>query len=111
LPGAKPGASTPTTTLSTTAGPKLTPLKGTITAKNPPNFRWSSIKNANWYELEIEDVTAKTIVTKTTATKSIAYQVTAGHTYRWMVRGFSNDGVMGNWSAASQFTVQAYAVT
>jgi hypothetical protein len=107
LPGAKPAATTQATTLSTTTGPKLTPLKGTITVQSAPAFRWSSIKNANWYELEIEDVTAKTNVTATTATTSIAHQVTAGHTYRWMVRAFSNDGVIGNWSAASQFTVQA----
>ncbi len=107
LPGAKPGATTPATTLSTRIGPTLAPIAGAITQQNPPVFSWSSIKNANWYEFELDDVTADTVVTRTTTTTSLSDQVTAGHTYRFTVRAFSNDGVMGNWSGVSQFTVQA----
>jgi hypothetical protein len=107
LPGAKPAATTRATTLSTTAGPKLKPLSGTVTGQSPLAFKWSSIQNANWYEFELEDVTASTTVTETTAKTSISYSVRPGDTYKWMVRAFSNDGVMGHWSAASRFVVSA----
>ncbi|HKI21317.1 MAG TPA: hypothetical protein VKA15_25710 [Isosphaeraceae bacterium] len=107
LPGASPGATTSATTLSTRIGPTLTPISGLITQQSPSVFSWSSIKNANWYEFELEDITANTVVMQTTAKTSLIDRVTAGHTYRWMVRAFSNDGVMGNWSTISRFTVQA----
>jgi len=107
LPGAKPGATTPATTLSTKTGPTLAQIAGPVTQQNPPAFSWSSIKNANWYEFELEDVTANTVVTRTTNNTTIRYHVTSAHTYEWMARAFSNDGVTGNWSRASEFLVMA----
>jgi len=107
LSDAKPGATTRATTLSTKTGPTLAPIAGPITQQNPVAFSWSSIKNANWYEFELTDVTADTVVTLTTTKTSIGDRVTAGHSYGWKVRAFSNDGMMGNWSGVSQFTVQA----
>jgi hypothetical protein len=107
LMGAKPGATTPATTLSTKVGPTLSPIAGAITQQNPPAFSWSSIKNANWYEFELADVSDNKVVTETTTETSIHYRVTAGHTYKWLVRAFSNDGMMGSWSRVSQFAVDA----
>jgi len=106
LPGAKPGATTRATTLATKTGPTLAPISGAITQQTPPTFRWSPVKNANWYEFEIQDVKAKTVITQTTSSTAVSSRVIAGHTYRWTVRAFSDDGAMGNWSAVSQFTVQ-----
>ncbi len=107
LPGATPGATTPATKLATLTGPTLSPIAGPITQQTPPAFRWSSIKNANWYEFELDDITAGTVVTQSITSTSVRHSVTAGHTYRWTVRAFSNDGTMGDWSGVSQFTVQA----
>jgi hypothetical protein len=106
LPGAKPATTTPATTLSTLKGPTLHAITGVIPAQNE-TFSWSSVKNANWYEFELEDVTVDATVTLTTSKISVAQSVSAGHTYKWMVRAFSDDGVMGHWSNFSQFNVGA----
>jgi hypothetical protein len=107
LPGAKLAATTRAATLATNVGPALSPIAGRVVQNTPVVFRWSPIENANWYEFQLQDVSGKTVLTKTTARTAITYRVAAGHTYRWTVRAFSNDGVMGNWSSVSQFTVQA----
>jgi hypothetical protein len=107
LPGATPGATTPATTLSTKKGPALAPLTGPVTHQKPPVFSWSSIKNANWYEFELEDGKTGNVVILTTTKTSISLPVANGHTYQATVRAFSNDGVMGSWSVALQLTAGA----
>jgi hypothetical protein len=53
------------------------------------------------------DIATSTVVTLITTNTAICVAVAAGHTYQWMVRAFSNDGVMGNWSDTSRFTVSS----
>jgi hypothetical protein len=105
LPGAKPATKTPATSLSTLAGPALGPLADPVTPGNPSTFTWAKIAGANWYEFELKDIATSRVITRITANTSISVGVTAGHTYQGMVRAFSNDGVMGNWSTTSQFKV------
>ena len=44
-------------------------------------------------------------VTDTSFTSPGATTLTTGHQYRWWVRAIGEDGVVGSWSAATEFTL------
>jgi hypothetical protein len=110
LPNGTEVNSTPVTTLSTTTGPTLIGPSGRVTEKEP-SFHWQAIAGANWYDLELEDVTTGKVVTRIANLNTTTYTATvplkAGHTFRWMVRAYSNDGVMGQWGKVNRFTISS----
>lgn len=101
------GATTTGSTLSTLTGPTLLGPIGN--SGNNPAFTWTAVPGADRYELIVTDTTTgKTVLDIATLTQPsygpAPQAFVSGHAYRWMVRAFSNDGVMGDFASPATFT-------
>ena len=85
--------------------PTLITPKGTI-SDLWPWCQWTSVKNANYYELKITDLATGTVVGTMKVTKTSTNfnkGLTRNHSYSWTVRACLNDGTLGAWSTALTF--------
>jgi hypothetical protein len=73
-------------------------------------FQWNLITNATYYDVWIDDLTSGTaqmlrnthVPTNWLATTTL----TSGHTYRWWVRAYSDNGDYSPWSSSGDFVVK-----
>lgn len=90
-----------------------TPLTPTGTIRDAwPWCSWTAVKNANYYELKITDLTTGAVAgtMKVTSTgTSFNKGLTPTHTYNWTVRACRNDGTLGAWCAPMTFKESANA--
>jgi hypothetical protein len=83
---------------------QITP-KGTI-SDLWPWCEWTRVKNAEYYQLRITDLTTGTVVGTMKVTRkgtSFNKGLTPNHSYSWTVRACRNDGTLGAWSTAMTF--------
>jgi hypothetical protein len=107
------GAATSGGTLSTTAGP--TPLDPSTSTGNDPRFDWDPVAGADWYNVAVTDLsTGETVIRRSdvaTTTLPASVPLGLGQSYQWQVRAFSDDGVMGQFSAPLTFSAEARPAT
>ncbi len=76
---------------------------------NFPTFSWNGVSGADYYDVQVDDVTTGQSGLIKGPVFATAFQPTqplaGGHAYRWWVIAATNSNVFSNWSAAQNFTI------
>jgi hypothetical protein len=71
-------------------------------------FQWNAVANADYFDLWVDDTstgTSQVLRQNVTGLSYATMPLKVGHSYRWWVRAYSNNGDWSNWSSVAFFTV------
>jgi hypothetical protein len=96
------------------AAPTLTSPTGTIST-TLPTFSWNAVTGADYYELWVDNyTTGASKVVYNAAVSGTSYTpvtaLTAGQSYQWWVKAYSNSGAVSAWSSTGNFSIAAETV-